>query len=70
MLNSLIHGSEVLSEEELVDSMGMNGRPRKRKVIDVKKYLIEDERYFFFGIGHSNSKSETFLPAIHYEAEK
>ena len=74
MLNSLIHGSHVLKEVEHTDEASNstlpNGKLKKRKVIDIQNDLKNNDEYFFFGIGHSNSKSETFLPAIHCEEKK
>ena len=53
--------------EKTVDFVSSHNKTRKRKVIDVLEELKEDENFFFFGIGHSQSKSETFLPAIHMD---
>ena len=44
-----------------------NNKVVKRKVIDIHEKFKDDEHYFFFGIGHSQANSQTFLPDIHFE---
>lgn len=68
LLNSLIYGKEFLCEKT-VDYVSAQNKVRKRKVIDVVDKYKDDENYFFFGIGHSQCKSETFLPAIYMDDE-
>jgi len=72
LLNSLIHGPDVLEEKTIQEKIlvNKNGKTiekfKKKTVIDVKKVYIEspDDMDKFFGIGHSLSQSETFMPVL------
>ena len=60
MLNSLILGSENMQlKNEPTELKDKNGKPKMRKVIDVKDHFKS-----LFQIGHSKFKSETFIPSF------
>ena len=68
MLNSLILGPECLEETQQESKIIIkipNGKEKikvyKTSVIDLKPEFKNDDNQYF-GVGHSNSQSETFMP--------
>ena len=76
MLNSLIHGCDAMYEKEIEEKVtikrgkSVSYKAKIKYVIDVKKEAFDKKPDGFFGIGHSLSQSETFMPTILQDEEK